>query len=156
VAVCDLNNPNISPIEIPRIGGWLWLPVSYLILTLLSASLTAVVFLVALLSHSSSTGIILPERTLLIQWSASVVTIVAMWAFTFWTLRLLLRRSRRFPKIFIIWLLAGVLIALKTFAFSPVTDELALRMLFWSLLAAAGLVPYIKRSRRVKNTFILP
>jgi len=48
------------------------------------------------------------------------------------------------------------LIALKTFAFSPVTDELALRMLFWSLLAAAGLVPYIKRSRRVKNTFILP
>ncbi|MEA9391128.1 DUF2569 domain-containing protein [Acerihabitans sp. TG2] len=143
----------MCPKGIPCIGGWLWLPVSYLILTLLSASLTAVVFLLELVNHSSST---LPAHTLLIQWSASLVTLVAMWAFTFWTLRLLLRRSRRFPKIFIIWLLVGVLIALKTFAFSPVTDDLALRVLFWSLLAAAGLVPYIKRSRRVKNTFILP
>lgn len=141
---------------IPRIGGWLWLPVSYLILTLLSASLTAVIFLVSLFSLSSTAGVAPTQHAQVIQWSASLATIVAMWAFTFWTLRLLLRRSRRFPKIFIIWLLAGVLLALKTFAFSPVTDELALRVLFWSLLAAAGLVPYIKRSRRVKNTFILP
>ncbi|WP_413739151.1 DUF2569 domain-containing protein [Sodalis sp. RH21] len=129
-----------------RIGGWLWLPVSYLILALIGATLTGAVFMLAL-ANGSAAGV---------NWAASMATVLVMWAFTFWTLRLLLRRSRRFPKVFIIWLLAGVLLAIKTFAFSPVTDELALRMLFWSLLSAATMVPYIKRSRRVKNTFILP
>lgn len=136
----------------PRIGGWLWLPVSYLILALLSASLTAVVFLLARFNLSSPRGAALWD----LQWMVSLLTILAMWLFTFWTLRLLLRRSRRFPKTFILWLLAGVLLAVKTFAFSPIADELALRVLLWPLLAAAVMVPYIKRSRRVANTFILP
>lgn len=78
----------------------------------------------------------------------------AMWLFTFWLLRLLFRRSRRFPRLLILWLLVGVLLGIKTFA--PVSDNLALRVLFPPVLAAAVLVPYIKRSQRVRQTFILP
>jgi hypothetical protein len=49
-----------------------------------------------------------------------------------------------------------VLLAVKTFAFSPVSDDLALRQLMFPLLATALLVPYLKRSKRVKQTFIQP
>ncbi|MNH40329.1 Inner membrane protein YdgK [compost metagenome] len=51
------------------------------------------------------------------------------------------------------WLLITVLLAIKAFAFSPVPDELAVRSLGWPLLMAALLVPYMKRSQRVKGTF---
>ncbi|WP_417903414.1 DUF2569 family protein [Candidatus Sodalis pierantonius] len=80
----------------------------------------------------------------------------AMWLFTFWLLRLLFRRSRRFPRLLILWLLVGILLGIKTFAFAPVSDNLALRVLFPPVLAAAVLVPYMKRSQRVRQTFILP
>ncbi|WP_413722889.1 DUF2569 domain-containing protein [Sodalis sp. RH23] len=137
----------------PRIGGWLWLPAAYLLMALLSASIMLVIFLLALLQRPTADSTTI-AAVFTLQWYASMATTLVMWGFTFWTLRLLFRRSTRFPKIFILWLLAGVLLALKAFAFSPVTDELALRILFWPLLAAATMVPYIKRSRRVKNTFI--
>lgn len=44
-------------------------------------------------------------------------------------------------------------LAVKAFAFAPVPDEVAVRSLGWPLLMAALLVPYIKRSQRVKGTF---
>ena len=50
----------------------------------------------------------------------------------------------------------AVLLAVKAFAFSPVSDALAVRQLLFPLLAAALLVPYFKRSTRVKNTFVNP
>jgi len=49
-----------------------------------------------------------------------------------------------------------VLLALKTFAFTPVADSRALQTLLLSLLAAAIFAPYFKRSKRVKTTFIAP
>ena len=48
------------------------------------------------------------------------------------------------PKHYIIWLLVSVLLAVKAFAFSPVSDALAVRQLLFPLLAAALLVPYFK------------
>ena len=44
----------------------------------------------------------------------------------------------------------------KAFAFSPVSDALALRQLLVPLLVTALFVPYFKRSARVKNTFVNP
>lgn len=58
------------------------------------------------------------------------------------------------PRHYIIWLLLTVLLAIKSFAFSPVSDALAVRQLLFPLLAAALLVPYFKRSARVKQTFV--
>lgn len=57
------------------------------------------------------------------------------------------------PKLFLLWLLITVIPAVKAFAFAPVPDEVAVRSLGWPLLMAALLVPYIKRSQRVKGTF---
>jgi hypothetical protein len=39
------------------------------------------------------------------------------------------------PKHYIIWLLISVLLAVKAFAFSPVSDALAVRQLLFPLLA---------------------
>ncbi|AHF77073.1 Inner membrane protein [Sodalis praecaptivus] len=132
----------------PRpIGGWLWAVVAWLGMTLLSATAMLLVYLWFLLQHA---GALTPAAL------ASLLTSGAMWLFTFWLLRLLFRRSRRFPRLLILWLLVGVLLGIKTFAFAPVSDNLALRVLFPPVLAAAVLVPYIKRSQRVRQTFILP
>ncbi|WP_213989614.1 DUF2569 domain-containing protein [Sodalis sp. dw_96] len=153
MAVCGLNThraPAVAPVvSPPRIGGWLWVAMSYLIVVLISASLIIVIFLLALMNHWG----VLSQTLFGAQWAASLLTAAIMWGFTFWTLRLMLKRSRRFPKVFILWLLAGIVLALKAFAFSPITDELALHQLYWPLLAAALGVPYIKRSLRVKRTF---
>lgn len=154
MAVCGLKNVGSDAGAPPRIGGWLWMPAAYLALALLSAGLMIIIYLLALTSHWPAFSLALRQPAFGAQWGASLLTAVAMWVFTFWTLRLMLRRSARFPKVFILWLLAEVLLALKAFAFSPITDALALHMLYWSLLAAALGVPYIKRSLRVKHTFI--
>ncbi|SQD03962.1 inner membrane protein YdgK [Escherichia coli] len=61
-----------------------------------------------------------------------------------------------FPKHYIIWLLISVLLAVKAFAFSPVEDGIAVRQLLFTLLATALIVPYFKRSSRVKATFVNP
>ena len=74
-----------------------------------------------------------------------------MWCFTLWLVLLFCRRSLRFPKLFLLWLIT-VILAVKAFAFAPVPDEVAVRSLGWPLLMAALLVP-IKRSQRVKGTF---
>ncbi|TCV99769.1 uncharacterized protein DUF2569 [Biostraticola tofi] len=141
-----------APQAAPRIAGLLWVPVAWLGVSLLSASVMVVLYFIALFSHAqpgaADSALYSP------QWYLSLVTTLGMWLFTGWTLRLLLTRSSRFPKIFILWLLASVLLAIKTFAFSPVSDELALKVLLWPMLAAAVLVPFIKRSMRVKQTFI--
>ena len=139
-----------------KIGGWLWLPVVYLILALISAGLMIVIYVLALANHWQAFIQALRTPMFGVQWFASMATAFAMWVFSFWVLRLLLRRSQRFPKMFILWLLVGVLLALKAFAFSPITDALALRTLYWPLLAAAVGVPYIKRSLRVRQTFTRP
>ncbi|ENW8696395.1 DUF2569 family protein, partial [Escherichia coli] len=50
----------------------------------------------------------------------------------------------------------SVLLAVKAFAFSPVEDGIAVRQLLFTLLATALIVPYFKRSSRVKATFVNP
>ncbi|WP_163893388.1 DUF2569 family protein, partial [Proteus mirabilis] len=71
----------------------------------------------------------------------SVLTTLLMWCFTLWLLWLFCQRSQRFPKLFLLWLLITVLLAVKAFAFAPVPDEVAVRSLGWPLLMAALLVP---------------
>ncbi len=68
----------------------------------------------------------------------------------------LFKRRSVVPKHYIIWLLITLLLAIKAFAFSPVSDVLALRQLLFPLLAAALLAPYFRRSQRVKRTFVNP
>lgn len=139
--------------EFSRIGGWLLAPMAYLIVTLLSASLMLMLYGMAIFMPESRDYLITNAEAFTLQWYLSVLTSLIMWCFTLYLLWLFCQRSQRFPKLFLVWLLITVLLAIKAFAFSPVSDELAVRSLMWPLVMAALLVPYMKRSKRVKGTF---
>ena len=143
----------MSQADYNRIGGWLLAPMAYLIVTLLSASLMLLLYGMAIFVPESREYLLTNAQAFSTQWYFSVLTTLAMWCFTLWLLWLFCHRSLRFPKLFLLWLLITVLLAVKAFAFAPVPDELAVRSLGWPLLMAALLVPYMKRSKRVKGTF---
>ncbi|WP_336220447.1 DUF2569 domain-containing protein [Citrobacter amalonaticus] len=143
-----------TPVQ--RIGGWLLGPLAWLLVALLSASLALFLYATALASPQTFT--MLAEQTTgnLMLWGVSFLTAIAMWYYTLWLTIAFFKRRRCVPKHYIIWLLISVLLAIKAFAFSPVPDALAVRQLLFPLLAAALLVPYFKRSTRVKSTFLNP
>ncbi|XXD09462.1 DUF2569 domain-containing protein [Klebsiella sp. R445] len=137
-----------------RIGGWLLAPLAWLLVALLSTSLSLLIFANALMS--SRTFALLSEMSTghLLLWVGSLLFAVGMWYYTLWLTFAFFKRRALVPKHYIIWLLVSLLLAIKAFAFSPITDAMALRQLVFPLLAAALLVPYFKRSKRVKRTFV--
>lgn len=140
----------------PRPGGWLLLPLAWLIVTLFTSALVVMMYIGALFNPAWRELLFSHAHTFLLQWGLSLATSLAVWGYSAWVTWLFCLRSRRLPRHYIIWLLLTVLLALKTFAFSPVTDGAAVRTLMIALLAAAVLVPYFRRSRRVKETFVAP
>jgi hypothetical protein len=54
-----------------------------------------------------------------------------MWYYTLWLTIAFFKRRKSVPKHYIIWLLISVLLAVKAFAFSPVSDALAVRQLLF-------------------------
>ncbi|WP_434669291.1 DUF2569 domain-containing protein [Klebsiella sp. B345] len=137
-----------------RIGGWLLGPLAWLLVALLSTSLSLLIFANALMS--SRTFALLSEMSTghLLLWVGSLLFAIGMWYYTLWLTFAFFKRRALVPKHYIIWLLVSLLLAIKAFAFSPITDAMALRQLVFPLLAAALLVPYFKRSKRVKRTFV--
>ncbi|CAM3432599.1 hypothetical protein BS639_06580 [Rouxiella silvae] len=136
-----------------RIGGWLLAPMAYLIVNLMSVVLMLLLYSMAIFKPESREYLITNSQAFTMQWYFSVVTTLVMGVFTLTALWQFCRRVKSLPKTYIIWLLFTVLLAVKAFAFSPINDDLAVRNLLLPLLAAALLVPYFKRSRRVKETF---
>jgi hypothetical protein len=139
-----------------RIGGWLFAPLAWLIVALISASLAILLYAGVLLSPAARSNLGALSATNLSLWLLSMVFAVAMWAYTFWLTAAFFKCRKLVPKHYIIWLLISVLLAVKAFAFAPVSDALALRQLLFPLLATALLVPYFKRSTRVRRTFVNP
>lgn len=139
----------------PRIGGWLLLPLAWLIMALLTSALVMAMYL-SVISTAEVRHTLFSSHQFTLQWALSLATSAIVWVYSAWVTWIFCQRSRRLPRHYIIWLLLTVLLALKTFAFSPVADGAAVRTLLISLLAAAVLVPYFKRSQRVKNTFTAP
>lgn len=137
-----------------RLGGWLLVPLAWLILTLLTSALVMAMYLSALFDPSMRSALFSHPQAAFLQWSASLLTSLLVWGYSVWVTWMFCKRSRRLPRHYIIWLLLSVILALKTFVFSPVSDGAAIRNLLCALLAASVLVPYFRRSRRVKATFI--
>ncbi|MGE0970345.1 DUF2569 domain-containing protein [Klebsiella sp. WOUb02] len=139
-----------------RIGGWLLGPLAWLLVALLSASLSLLIFANALMAPQTFSLLGAMSAGNIILWAASLLFAVAMWYYTLWLTLAFFKRRKIVPKHYIIWLLISLLLAIKAFAFSPISDVLALRQLLFPLLATALLVPYFKRSERVKRTFVNP
>ncbi|MFT8294355.1 DUF2569 domain-containing protein [Salmonella enterica] len=139
-----------------RIGGWLLGPLAWLLVALLSASLALLLYVMALATPQTFKTLSGQETGNLLLWGISFITAIAMWYYTLWLTIAFFKRRRCVPKHYIIWLLVSVLLAVKAFAFSPVSDAFAVRRLLFPLLATALIVPYLKRSARVKTTFVNP
>lgn len=120
-----------------RIGGWLLGPLAWLLVALLSASLALLLYATAL--ATPQTFHMLSEQSTgnLLLWGVSFITAIAMWYYTLWLTIAFFKRRHCVPKHYIIWLLVSVLLAIKAFAFSPVSDAFAVRQLLFPLLATA-------------------
>lgn len=146
----------MSSDSVERIGGWLLAPLAWLLVALLSASLSLLFFAKALMSSQTYTLLGNMSAEHLALWIASLAFAIAMWYYTLWLTIAFFKRRKGVQKHYIIWLLITLLLAVKAFAFSPISDALALRQLLFPLLAAALLAPYFRRSARVKRTFVNP
>lgn len=154
----NARNPGEDMTTTPpqRIGGWLLGPLAWLLVALLSASVALLLYVMALATPQTLKTLSGQETGNLLLWGISFITAIAMWYYTLWLTIAFFKRRRCVPKHYIIWLLMSVLLAIKAFAFSPVSDTFAVRQLLFPLLATALIVPYLKRSARVKTTFVNP
>lgn len=143
----------MSDISAERIGGWLLGPLAWLIVQLISISVTLVKFTYVLFSPQTLALLKDLGTSNVALLALSFISFVAMWYYTMWLAVAFFKRRSNVPKHYIIWLMVGVILAVKAFAFSPIADDLAVRQLLLPLLAAALIVPYFKRSTRVKRTF---
>ncbi len=139
-----------------RIGGWLLAPLAWLLLALLSTSLSLLIYAGALLTPDMLSSLKTQSSSYVALWAISCAFAAAMWYYTLWLTIAFFKRRKAVPKHYIVWLLISVVLAIKAFAFSPVSDALAIRQLLFPLLAAALLAPYFRRSQRVKSTFVNP
>ena len=126
---------------------------AWLIVQLISISVTLVKFTYVLFSPQTLALLKDLGTSNVALLGLSFISFVAMWYYTMWLTVAFFKRRSNVPKHYIIWLMVGVILAVKAFAFSPIADDLAVRQLLLPLLAAALIVPYFKRSTRVKRTF---
>ena len=139
-----------------RIGGWLLGPLAWLLVQLLSITITLVKFGYVLLNPHTLALVKEMGGSNTLFLGLSFLSFIAMWYYTLWLVIAFFKRRHSVIKHSIIWLLVSLLLALKVFAFSEISDMLAVRQLLFALLAAALFVPYFKRSQRVKATFVNP
>ncbi|EMH1502370.1 DUF2569 domain-containing protein [Proteus mirabilis] len=144
---------NVLPEQSPKapITGWLLAPLAYLLLSIVGLGLMSVLYLIRYFSDFSIIHQ-LPFHVVS-SWYLSVLTTWAMFAFTAYLLRQFFYRAKNFPRLFIIWLLINLLLAIKSFGFAPVDDQTAVKSLLWAVMATVCFVPYIKYAKRVHETF---
>lgn len=143
-------------VKSPRIAGWLLVPLAWLLMSLLSSSLAVAIYVMMLLAPNTHDMMANKGFNMLFLWYFSVISALAMWCYTLWLTIAFFKRRHNVVRHYILWLMLSLILAIKAFALSPVTDSVALRQLMFPLLAAALAVPYLKRSKRVKETFINP
>ncbi len=150
----------------PRgIGGWLILPAIGLVLSPLRMGFQFFSDLLPVfdsdvwrqLNDASRVGHQPMLPTLIV---AELVANVAMFIFTLVLIWFFFRKSRRTPRLFIIWLILLLVVqVVDTALISSIgvpVDRDSVRDIVRSLVAAAVWVPYFLVSKRVRNTFVEP
>jgi len=159
-----------SPKKEPNgIGGWLIVPALGLIITPFRIGLQFYLDLLPPLTPERWSAVTHPDSAdyhplwgPLIAFE--VIAAAAFFIFTLWLLWLFFTKSKRVPRLVIIWLallpaiqVAGYLLAAQIPAITaqPFGPEEAKEIVL-SIINAVIWIPYFIRSRRVKNTFIEP
>ncbi len=138
-----------------RIGGWLLAPLAWLLVSLLGQSRSLFYIIRDLVPQVIAAVGNVPFASIAL-WFLSFAFALGVWCYTLWLVAAFFKRRRSVLKHMIVWLLITLLLALKMFAFSAVSDDVAVRELLYALVATALTVPYFKRSQRVKQTFVNP
>ncbi|CRL59258.1 MULTISPECIES: DUF2569 domain-containing protein [Proteus] len=133
------------------ITGWLLAPLAYMILSVIGSGIRSILYLQDYISNFSL--IHLHSFHSISAWYLSVLTTWIMFGFTAYLLRQFFYRARNFPRLFILWLFIHLLLGIKTFGFAPIEDDMAVKSLLWSIISTVCFVPYIKYSKRVRETF---
>jgi hypothetical protein len=153
--------PSISA-EPAGIAGWLILPAILLVLMILAGGLQVTMFPAI---AEAATGLVAWKRYLL----SLQVLLNALLAILCPAILLVMffRRMNRFPRLFVLWAAVYLVVAVAHhFAVILVfgekhgmswSDQLsvgALRLLLLSMIPVAIFIPYLLKSRRVRNTFV--
>jgi hypothetical protein len=145
----------MTTLHAERIGGWLLAPLAWLLVSL-SGQTLSLAYAIQLQFPQVIVAMGAVPAVNLFIWFISFAFACCVWCYTLWLVVAFFKRRRCVVKQMIIWLLITLLLALKSFAFLPVSDEIAVRDLLFALAAAACFVPYFKRAERVRKTFVNP
>lgn len=102
-----------------RIGGWLLAPLAWLLVALLSASLSLLFFANALMSPQTWALLRAMSTGHMALWVASLLFALAMWFYTLWLTIAFFKRRSLVPKHYIIWLLITLLLAIRRLPSPP-------------------------------------
>lgn len=152
--------------KITGLGGWLILVAIGLILspfwivsTLLTIHLPIFTDGTFALVTSTSSEYFTPGFSLLMSYE--VLGNLILFFFIFYLLYLFFSKSKSFPLFFIysrvgylVFILLDIIFAKVVFPSETVFDPTTARELFQAIFGAAIWIPYMLRSKRVKNTFI--
>lgn len=144
------------------IGGWLILPVLMLVLLIVAAGLQLTVFpdVAELAASLSSIQRYMISAQIAFNAFLGIICPIVL-------LVLLFQKKRRFPRLFVIWAIAFAVFAvvnraMATLMFGGMLGDgwrqmlslSNLRSLILSILPVVIFIPYMRMSRRVRNTFV--
>lgn len=157
-----IPQPQAAPVPISGIGGWLILPLLGLVLTVVNQLPN----LQPMADGLASAGNLDPLRSNIVVIDI-ILTIVILVIAPVVLLILMLSKSRRFPRLYIIWIIvtAVFVVADLMVSYSLIHASLeaegtsffdlsTLRSLAGPLIGVCVWIPYMLNSVRVRNTFV--
>lgn len=138
-----------------RIGGWLWVPLLWLLLMLVEYTLQAANYTMLTVYHPHPSLI---EDMLL---KSLVIGCVALWSLLAYTLFLFTRKKFDLPRIYILAMLGSLIFTLLKFGINTLffkggPGHEAVIAVALQVINMAIWTPYFLQSKRVNRTFVCP
>ncbi len=91
----------------PRLGGWLLVPLAWLIMTMLTSAMLLAMYLSPRFNLEWRSTLFSHHVMLVTNWAVSLLTTLAVWLYSLWVCWILCKRSRRLPRQYINLAAAG-------------------------------------------------